>query len=263
MINKLFSYSLGQFRHAKDTRPNRVITELKDNHDELVREGVTILPEYFDKETVNVMLSKLNELTFTPTPEMRHDAKRPLADKFFAQAEKISEFSPFFSSTELSQLIKSYISVNAHMHRAFARVKQDTGPVSSFENFYHFDAYKKRIKAFLYLTDVGPENAPVGFIKGTHITQAWRLAREIEMFSNYQKDAGGYAADQESAYLGCYWPHEIKKLLHSKGFEPITCTGKAGTVVIFDGKGLHLANQLVADKRAVLVSHWIQPGHHM
>jgi Phytanoyl-CoA dioxygenase (PhyH) len=263
-MKQVIDFLTRQFQHNHLTFPNQKITDLKMAHNELVESGIAILPNFFDEKLVLKMLSKLDCLSFNSTPEMQHDlSNRPLADKFNDNVKDIFEFSDFFNNSSLINLVKSYISQDAVMYRAFARVKLDTGPVSSFENFYHFDSYKKRIKVFLYLTNVNKFNAPISYMKGSHRVGFWRIKRELEMFCQYKKDTYGYSANQESSYLGCYWPHEAKKMQEQMKFQPITCVGKAGTVIIFDGKGIHMANQLLAQRRAVLVSHWIQPGHHM
>jgi hypothetical protein len=176
---------------------------------------------------------------------------------------RLNHSKSFFYDTELRNLIASYIPKESVLHKALAREKIDTGPVASFENFMHFDPYKKRLKVFLLLTDVEVENAPTSYLIGSHKFGIWRVHHEFEMFSMYEKDDNQYAADQESAYLGCYWPHESRKISEKYGFKELTCVGSAGTVIIFDGQGLHTANQLLRGSRAVLIGHWIQNNHHM
>lgn len=261
MLVKFASLLLSKMRHEISTRPNSSLTTLQRQHSELCEDGVTILPSFFNEKQVETMLHALDYKYFIATPEMQHEKSNMLADRFLSDAAKNTELDYFFRNEALTSLIQSYFGGYAKLHMSFARIKENTGPVSSFENFWHFDSYKKRLKCFLYLSDVGPENAPVGYLKGSHGTCLSRISRELEMYAGYKKDGHGYAKDNESAYLGCYWPHEAKAL--QRRFEPVTCTGTAGTVVVFDGKGIHLANQLLSGKRIVLVSHWIQEHNHM
>ncbi|MCP9000317.1 phytanoyl-CoA dioxygenase family protein [Pseudarthrobacter sp. RMG13] len=249
--------------HALATNPNRSRTTLGDAYDDLIRTGVAVLPSYIPGDVTAKMLAATHGLDYEPTPEMQHNNPNdPLTDRFLGDAHEREEFREFFDDAALRSLIQAYISPNAVMHRAFARTKENTGPVASFENFYHFDAYKKRVKVFLYLSDVEEENAPLGILLGSH-KGPWRYRRELEMFANYRKDDRGYAAGPDVAYIGCFWPHEVARLQAKYEFVPKTCTGKAGTVIVFDSQTLHVANQLMSGKRSVLVSHWIQPGHHM
>jgi|tagenome__1003787_1003787.scaffolds.fasta_scaffold20981631_4 hypothetical protein len=54
----------------------------------------------------------------------------------------------------------------------------------------------------------------------------------------------GFAATQERFFLGSFWPPEVAQLRSDFGYEDLTCTGSAGTLVVFDGRGLHRATPL-------------------
>jgi len=259
----IIKYLYTKIIHNIESSPQENLTSLKDEHKELVRSGICILPNYFSKEIAHKMYSHFKELSFIPTPEMRHGKDNPLGDKCYDKADEIELFKEFFFDPKLISLIKSYIPKETILHKALAREKSSTSPVDSFENFIHFDSYKKRLKVFMLLTDVEEQNAPTSYLIGSHKLGIWRLRHEFEMFCLYKKDDNQYASDQESAYLGCYWPHESKNLSEKYKFRQLTCVGSAGTVIVFDGQGLHVANQLFSGSRAVLVGHWIQRNHHM
>jgi hypothetical protein len=55
----------------------------------------------------------------------------------------------------------------------------------------------------------------------------------------YNRDDAGKYANEESPYRGCYLPTEVRRLRERYGYEQVTCTGRAGTLMLFDNLGPH------------------------
>lgn len=228
----------------------------------LQNDGIVVLPGFFSIEQINRMVASIPGEQYTSTPEMQHSVTNPLADKFIPDANTIPWLETFFQNPEIASIVRSYFSETAVPGRNFVRTKKDTWPVASFENFYHFDSIKNRVKVFLYLWEVGRDNAPVAYLKWTHKTWLWRVRKEVEMYVGYRKDEQWYAKDDTASYIGCYWPHEVEELIKKHWFTEEIVTWPAGTVIIFDAKWLHKATQLVEGERSILMSHWFIPNHH-
>lgn len=75
-------------------------------------------------------------------------------------------------------------------------------------------------------------------------------------------DDRGFGGDTDIWYLGCFWPDEVAQLRNDFGYSDVSCAGRAGTLVVFDGRGLHRATALQSGRRLVLTSYWIQEGAH-
>jgi hypothetical protein len=105
-------------------------------------------------------------------------------------------------------------------------------PDSEAAQFFHFDMDRfKWVKFFLYLTDVEPENGPHSFIAGSHRTGAIS-ARLLDK---------GYARLTDEEVRGEFAPERI-----------IEITGKRGTVIAEDTRGLHKGKHVLRGDRLVL-----------
>jgi ectoine hydroxylase-related dioxygenase (phytanoyl-CoA dioxygenase family) len=92
-------------------------------------------------------------------------------------------------------------------------------PDARAAQFYHFDMDRPRwLKFFFYLTDVGPENGPHCFIRGSHRTGGIKP----ELLSR------GYARLTDEDVAQHYAPDDH-----------IRFTGRRGTIIAEDTRGLH------------------------
>jgi len=105
-------------------------------------------------------------------------------------------------------------------------------PDARAAQFYHFDMDRPRwLKFFFYLTDVGPENGPHCFIRGSHRTGG--IADELL--------ARGYARLDDKD-VAKHFPPE----------DHIRFTGPKGTIIAEDTRGLHKGQHVTRDDRLVL-----------
>ncbi len=104
-------------------------------------------------------------------------------------------------------------------------------PDARAAQFYHFDMDRPRwLKFFVYLTDVGPENGPHCFIRGSHRTGG--IAGELL--------ARGYAR------LG---DDDVAR--HFAPADHVRFTGRKGTIIAEDTRGLHKGQHVVHGDRLV------------
>jgi hypothetical protein len=86
-----------------------------------------------------------------------------------------------------------------------------------------------------------------------------RVRMRVEFYFYYDRDdVGGYASE-ESPYCGCSLPTEVRGLRERYGYEPVTCTGRAGALMLFDNLGLHRASTLRRNFRLLLSTYWMLP----
>lgn len=110
---------------------------------------------------------------------------------------------------------------------------------------WHTDTWLFRFKAMLYLTDVGPENAPLRYLAGSHTGEHWR----------WSKFCSSYA--QQAAPDGAVWPYTLRSKAaaaqaRKADFTPMVCSAPAGTVLLFDTRGIHRGTTLEAGERLIL-----------
>jgi len=229
--------------------------ELQPYLQTLKHDGVLVVPDFLPADVVEQMRAAVPDITeFEQSPE---------GDRAFMyrEAQRLPAMEPFFESPVISGLARGYISRDAIALRRTIGLKTVHGPIPTFEMNYHMDTWKHRMKAFLYLEDVGPDNAPMVYLKGSHRGR-WRYLAEARHFKHFRTDERGYAENEGVYYLGSFWPHEVAQLKRDYGYEDLVCTAKAGSVVMFDGRGLHHATALNAGRRLILISYWVHPGDH-
>lgn len=222
----------------------------------LRRDGVAVIPDFLPQATVASMLSSLPPpQTFVRSPEA--DGSEAVSD-----AHLLPAFSQFFQHPALATIARCQMGFDAAPLRQKIELRTLKGPLLAFDRLFHFDTWKHRLKAFLYLHDVRAEHAPLVYLSGSH-RGTWRWPEEFVMWQNYEVGDDGYARIEDLTYLGCYLPHEVGELKRRYGFQERVCVGSAGTLVLFDARGLHRASELHAPYRKILISYWTRPGHHI
>ena len=112
-------------------------------------------------------------------------------------------------------------------HTAFSRV-----PDSDAAQFYHFDLDRPRwLKVFCYLTDVGPENGPHCFVRGSHrdFGIPWRLRSK------------GYARLGDDEVEAVFDRDRLVRFVAPRG-----------TVILEDTRGLHKGLHVLSGDRLML-----------
>lgn len=135
------------------------------------------------------------------------------------------------------------------------------GRTGAFDQFFHSDTWLPRFKAFLYLTDVGPDNGPFVYVPRTHYG-VWRWLIDFDVWRTFIPGHDGYIHDDIAAYTGCLWPHQAKRVFSRLRTKPIEVTGPAGTLIFWDARGFHRIKELRAGTRLILNSYWIRRGEH-
>lgn len=221
----------------------------------LLREGFAVIPNFFGDRQVEGFLAAI-----PPIEECQLSSEGTFT-RFFSDAKGISGLRPFFESSLISETMERALGPAAVMQRSTVQYRTTIGHTGAFEHFYHIDSWRPRYKAFLYLTDVDETNGPFTYTPRTHYGW-WRRRYDRDIMRVFQPGPDGYIHDEESAYVGCVWPHEHKALCAKLGVEPRIVTGGSGTLILFDARGLHKIQPLVRAPRIILSSYWIRRGQH-
>jgi len=221
----------------------------------LLRDGLVVIPGFFDTDRTEEMRAAapdIGDCQLSPEGTLT---------RFFSDAHAIAELNPFFGSPVIAATMRQVLGAKAVMHRSTVQYRTATGHTGAFEHFFHIDTWRPRYKAFLYLNDVDEENGPFTYTPRTHFG-AWRRRYDRDIGRVFQPGADGYIHDDQSAYVGCLWPHEYAILCERLRTGPTTVTGKAGTLILFDARGLHKIQPLLRAPRIILSSYWIREGQH-
>ena len=154
--------------------------------------------------------------------------------------ELLPETLPFFEDADIRSVIDAAMSPQAVPYRRELEHRFGIGK-SAQADLYHFDNWRPILKAFLYLDDVGPDQAPFVYLPGTHKPASWRRRHE--------RDFDTYGS---TGPFGHFFPQEMRALKAEYGWEDVVCTGKAGTLILADLRGLHRGTPLKEGRRILL-----------
>lgn len=225
-----------------EVRPE--LTQSRELLEELDREGIAIVPDYLPAEQVAAMLAGADEV-------IRKAQEGELADRTFTIQpdivfrigkvdELVPETRPFFEDPVIDSVMKAYLSPRVVSFRHELENRFGLSKMAQADLF-HFDNWRPICKAFLYLVDVDEDNAPFRFLRRSHRDGPWRTRHAIE-----------FDADGTSGRYGHFFPQEIRALRAQHDWEEVVCTGKAGTLILADFRGLHRGTPLKSGRRVLL-----------
>jgi hypothetical protein len=247
-----FYYELQRYRQFRPCRVDRSLAERPEVVDELVRDGYCIIPHFANRETCEAILRELE----TPLAELlagtykgRHQVHSfPEAYRMLG----VDEVSPtaareFFANPFLESIARAYVGPTAVSYRREGDFKVNEVHGGKFlqSELPHFDDWRHRFKAFLYLTDVGTENAPFVYYPRTHTYAEWKRPYCVD-----------YEVEGLDGRYGHFFPQEMRRLTEEHGFRPVECTGPAGTLILADFRGIHRGTTIRGGRRILLNNTW-------
>jgi hypothetical protein len=142
------------------------------------------------------------------------------------------------------------------------RIFPDSPATSPATAYLHRDASGGDLKAIIYMSDVGPDNGPFGFVLGSHAVAPTGIDDRI----CETNDANGLASTEPQArrLFGALPERLRQKGAVGNDLLDVTdvsaalrnalwsITGPAGSLVVFDTKGMHRGGMVVAGERRVL-----------
>lgn len=165
------------------------------------------------------------------------DPVKPLAVRYdYAPADLLSQpdVQSLLADGSLLEVVQEYLGCQpvADVLSMWWHTNFHDHPDSEAAQYFHFDMDRlKWLKIFVYLTDVGPENGPHSFVRGSHRTGAipWDILRR------------GYVrlSDEEVAFR---YPKD----------DILSFTAPRGSIIIEDTRGLHKGVNVRGEPRLIL-----------
>lgn len=244
------------YRHlVTEYQELRAQNSTDDTVGRLLNTGIVVIPNFLASTEVASMRAAI------PPLEACRLSPEGTLTRFYSDAHEIQALAGFYDNEFIRATMSSVLGERATRHRAVVQYRIAIGRTGSFEQFFHIDTWRPRYKAFLYLTDVDEHNGPFIYTPGTHFG-VWRESIDHEIYTVFRPGPGTFINDEASAFVGCFWPHQYDALCSQLATAPHTVTGGAGTLILFDARGLHSVRPLDRSPRIILYSHWIREGEH-
>lgn len=241
-----FYYHLQRYRQYRPCKVDYSLTTRPDILDALVKDGIIIIDSYVSKEICAAIISELQAAAeamlqgkYKETDGVAHIQQKAFR---IAYADELSDTAKkkFFDDKLISETAKAYISKTAFSHRREADYKLEPGHLLQ-SDLPHFDDWRHRLKAFLYLTEVGLDNAPFVYYKGSHEQHSWKHKYHLE-----------FEIDGVDGRFGHFFPQEMKSIKEKRNYQELICTGQAGTLILADFRGIHQGTPLKSGERILL-----------
>ena len=247
--NRLY-YEVQRFRQLRPCKVDPSLTDRKDILAALVRDGLFVMPDLLTREVCGKILAEIEE----PLAQLAAGTyKGPATRHKVLDAYRLHDvdlMSPtartaFFELPLINDMARAYVAKSAISYRRECDYKAEGihGNQNLQSELPHFDDWRHRFKAFLYLTDVTESNAPFVFYPRTHEAGAWKRRFNAE-----------FERDGEHGRYGYFFPQEMTLLKEKYGFQEQVITGKAGTLILVDTRGIHRGTTLREGRRVMLNS---------
>lgn len=220
--------------------------------EKLKRDGVVLVPDYMPEK----IAKELGQICLDAIEQQRADDKAA-SSEFFAMPNygmdrlRNSDFvdprvKAFFDDERILSIARSITTADVISHQRMIELRDRIGRVSSSDT-WHFDRphWQHKFKAFLYLNDIGSEQAPLRYLIGTFRDAPWRRHQERNIWRFGKHGPFGH-----------FHLHEVEHLIESEGLNEFVCEGKAGTLVLFDARGLHRGTTLISGRRILLGNYF-------
>ena len=204
----------------------------------LENEGFVVIHNWLDDKSVDLIRSQVSGLLenvrpVSPDENLKYWAFKDFGVYRLLDAYKHSEASKvFFDSLFIKSISQAYVSRDAIGYQKMAEIRPDVAK-ESIADGVHFDDWKIRFKAFLYLSDVDEASAPFCYYPGSHKHSQIRERKELEYF--LEGKAGSY---------GYYSSSEIDEISKKFNLSKVSCVGKKGSLILVDTRGLHSGTPL-------------------
>ena len=233
----LRSYMYSKYKPTEGHPDDREILET------ITQDGFIVIPDFFTSSQCDQMLSEVESAY-----ESMKSANHKDYFKHERGHERLGKINLHAKSTELHfyqneviwRIAKAYVSKDVLSYRKEADLKLEAG-ANYQANIAHFDDWRHRFKAFVFLHDVAEENAPMIFYKNSHRNDPWKKKYQME-----------FEMDGVNGRYGHFFPQEMDSLCHEHSLEPVLLIAKKGSLFLGDFRGIHQGTILKNGQRILL-----------
>src|SRR5579859_1403361 len=215
----------------------------------LLSEGAVFLPGYFPSEKVRAvhdrllpMLEQVRQGTAPAewdTVDYREDGIYRLRNP----AAYAPDCRELLEDEYLLGLASAYLIGWTAEPAAYVDYKPDL--VHDHTTVLHMDTFRSQVKIFVFLSDIGPANAPLVYWAGSHRDGLWR--RNFD-YAFWQGSEAG-----EHGHVPVTFVRKLRARGGPEAVEEKQFCGPAGSVVLADTRGIHRASNLRDGYRLELV----------
>jgi hypothetical protein len=231
----------------------------------IVRQGYSVTENWIGESEIEAMRA-----AFPPLDQLKSEPQSPAVHTLH-NAAQTPALATFFNDPRVRAVATSIIGDKAMCVRDWAQVRTASGPRGAFDEFYHVDSFKHRLKAFLYLTDVGPGDGTLLVVPNSAHGR-WHASLAQELFdvetrsqAKWDNEDASYetiSGSLEFHFAGCLTHYSADRIFRKAGLRPKPLYAKAGTLIMWDSRHLHRHEPSTRRDRYMLEAVWARAGTH-
>ena len=224
---------------SRKKKPVKVLEQI-DFH-KLKEDGVCVIENFLSKEECDAYVNEIDQLFITYENKLWRDSLD--SDLRLFGAERVSEcLHQFFDHPFLNELADAYCKADVlNLHTLAGRIRACPNNKGSGGGWHRDSVHFKQFKAIVYLTDVDINNGPYQYIKGSH--------KNSSIYKAIRNSGIRFNQNRLSEEV-------VKVFLQTEGVEMLTVTGKAGTLILTETRGIHRGMPIREGIRYALTNYY-------
>lgn len=239
---RVFGFYLYRILRIPQSTPAKYAHYVK----ELTEKGLVVIPNFFSQEDFNLIVEEFDRLMpqFASDPSeigLPHVERMSVFDnRVSGRVQDLIGKNELIKSVARKFLNREYhFPLQAQLTRIWCSEEEVSLPKNGGTNNLHFDAPLRVMKAFYYVSDTTPDNAPFTYCYETHKRMnIKRLLFEYMLSIRYALNRWNPATKGEYS-VGEPWVTITDKEKRDNKLVEMPITGKANTLVIVNTGGFH------------------------
>ena len=237
-IASLIDYAI--FSLGRERSRNTYSEQVTDICDQIAENGFVVIENFMPKSYCDDVICDFFDAK-DRFPESCHTGSD---QRIFGIEEHSQKAYEFYAHPLLKSVSDAYCGgLTANAFTMFNEVLTKPGSLGSGEG-WHKDSSFRQIKAFLYLSDVGSDDAPFQLIAKSHKVR------------NYLKHMRWGEMQFRELRIS---NSQIDKILRKEGHRLVTFKGSAGTLILADTAAIHRGKPPNGGKRYALTNYYVKP----
>ena len=240
-----FMYYRHRYAWSARILSKKIRGERKKWLSELSRNGIVVIPQYFESQDIDKMVSEIEYSVANQEYKKLIDLPEYGVKRYILSSDSSDSANKLVFNDFFDELGRNYLGGLGERFQIMFEIKGGENAKSIADDM-HFDDWKKRFKIFVYLNDVTESNCPFHFYPNSKRNSFSIFIKECEYVLWGRRGSWGY-----------YTKREEERLIQEKEIMPLTVTGKKGTVILCDTSYLHRGTQSKdGSQRSLLAAYY-------
>ncbi|GAB5539362.1 MAG: hypothetical protein Salg2KO_14650 [Salibacteraceae bacterium] len=207
---------------------------------DIQKHGYAVLPSFFDSNKCQLWIDEIDRLIASEGIVVTEDAHK--SDLRIYAADRVSNaIQDYFLDAHLRGIVEGYerhsVTDGFTLGARLESVKNNLG---SGGGWHRDSASIRQTKAIVYLSDVETGNGPFQYLEGSHKPMAI-IKDQLKNMRNFNQNR--------------FSNEEVEQLIATDTHALKTITGKAGTVILSDTRGIHRGKPIEQGTRYALTNY--------